>query len=404
MTAGLRGQVKAPNKYGASIKGGRIMKKIEVLTVLGITLASLILTAGTVQAQQGQNGQGQNGAIVIDQIGSLSAGAQVLKDPGADGAEFHYDYLYSSFVIPKGARQNSLILWHGCLGAAWERRQDGGPGFQSLLVQRRFPVFVIDQPRISRGARGLGAYSFNAVTTGASAATPRGPCNWNTFRYGAWFPPAPRTFFPGVQLAQDPASVAALCELSGSPGGPTIASTDEGRVVVVNAVSALLDKKAGNSVLVTHSANGRYGWLERIKNDKVKGIVAYEPVHFVFPSDAPPAPIPGCCQDPTNAGFVAPILVSPQEFQKLTQIPIQIVFGDNLDKVTDPASTEEWRVIPQRAQQFVDVVNSRGGDAQLLFMPKIGVFGNTHFLFADLNNEKIADLLVDFLKSKGLEK
>lgn len=170
------------------------------------------------------------------------------------------------------------------------------------------------------------------------------------------------------------------------------------------AVSALLNKKAGDSVLVTHSANGRYGWLERIANDKVKGIVAYEPVHFVFPSDAPPAALPGCCTDPTNAGFITPILVSPQEFQKLTQIPIQIVFGDYLDQVTDPASTEEWKFVPQRAQQFVDTINSRGGKAELLFLPKIGVLGNTHFMFSDLNNAKIADLLVDFLSRNGLDK
>jgi hypothetical protein len=208
-----------------------------------------------------------------------------------------------------------------------------------------------------------------------------------------------------VQLAQDADSIAALCELNGSPGGPTIQRTDADRAIPVNAVSALLDKKAGNSVLITHSNSGQYGWLERLKNDKVKGIVSYEPITFVFPSDAPPAPIPGCCQDPGNAAFMAPIIVSPQEFQKLTQIPIQIVFGDNLDKDHgDPVDNEEWRVVPLRAQQFVDAVNSHGGDAELLFMPKIGVFGNTHFLFSDLNNAQIADLLVDFLKRKGLDK
>src|SRR2546425_1920908 len=190
------------------------MEKIGARRVLVIALAPVLLTAGTSQAQSSKSQF--KPPLVIEEQGSLSAGAQALKDPGQDGAEFHYDYLYSSFQIPANARKNSLVLWHGCLGAAWERRPDGGPGFQSLLVQRRFPVFVIDQPRISRGARGLGAYAFDQVTSGANPA--RGPCSWNLFRYGAWFPPAPRTFFPGVQLAQDPHSVAALCELSGSPG------------------------------------------------------------------------------------------------------------------------------------------------------------------------------------------
>jgi hypothetical protein len=40
----------------------------------------------------------------------------------------------------------------------------------------------------------------------------------------------------------------------------------------------------------------------------------------------------------------------------------------------------------------------------LLHLPDIGVYGNTHFAFSDLNNVQIADLLSDFLKSKGLDK
>ncbi len=174
--------------------------------------------------------------------------------------------------------------------------------------------------------------------------------------------------------------------------------------MIVPAVSDLLNKKAGNSVLVTHSANGRYGWLERIANDKVKGIVAYEPVHYVFPSDAVPGPLPGCCTDPTNTGFMTPIVVSPEEFKKLTEIPIQVVFGDYLDEVSDPASTEEWKYVPLRAKQFVDTINSRGGKAELQFLPKVGVHGNTHFMFSDLNNDKVADKLVEFLKKNGLGK
>jgi hypothetical protein len=45
-----------------------------------------------------------------------------------------------------------------------------------------------------------------------------------------------------------------------------------------------------------------------------------------------------------------------------------------------------------------------GGDASLLLLPEIGVYGNTHFEFTDLNNVQIADLLSDFLKNKGLDK
>jgi len=39
-----------------------------------------------------------------------------------------------------------------------------------------------------------------------------------------------------------------------------------------------------------------------------------------------------------------------------------------------------------------------------LRLPDIGVHGNTHFAFSDLNSLKIADLMSQFLHEKGLDK
>jgi len=36
-------------------------------------------------------------------------------------------------------------------------------------------------------------------------------------------------------------------------------------------------------------------------------------------------------------------------------------------------------------------------------LPTLGIRGNTHFLFSDLNNAQIADLVSEFLRTKGLE-
>ena len=48
-------------------------------------------------------------------------------------------------------------------------------------------------------------------------------------------------------------------------------------------------------------------------------------------------------------------------------------------------------------------VNAHGGDAELLQLPDVGVLGNTHFPFSDLNNVEVADLLADYLAEKGLD-
>jgi hypothetical protein len=55
------------------------------------------------------------------------------------------------------------------------------------------------------------------------------------------------------------------------------------------------------------------------------------------------------------------------------------------------------------ARLFRDAVNRHGGDVTLVHLPELGIRGNTHFLFSDLNNLQIADLMSEFLKKKGLD-
>ena len=55
------------------------------------------------------------------------------------------------------------------------------------------------------------------------------------------------------------------------------------------------------------------------------------------------------------------------------------------------------------ARLWRDAVNRHGGDATLVHLPAIGIRGNTHFPFSDLNNRQIADLMSRFLAKKSLE-
>lgn len=54
------------------------------------------------------------------------------------------------------------------------------------------------------------------------------------------------------------------------------------------------------------------------------------------------------------------------------------------------------------SRRFADALNRGGGDATILDLPSIGIKGNTHFPFSDLNTLQIADLLSRFLHEKGL--
>jgi hypothetical protein len=129
--------------------------------------------------------------------------------------------------------------------------------------------------------------------------------------------------------------------------------------------------------------------LTALKTDNVAGIVAYETPGFVFPEGEGPKP---------GNGPFGPVSVPLSQFKKLTRMPIQLVYGDNLDKAP------QWTRAYDRAKQWVSIVNAHGGHAELLHLPDRGLHGNTHIAFADLNNVAVADLLSDFLRRNGLDK
>jgi hypothetical protein len=60
-----------------------------------------------------------------------------------------------------------------------------------------------------------------------------------------------------------------------------------------------------------------------------------------------------------------------------------MIYEDNIDFTTPSPifGVEPWRVVAQRAEQFKDAVNSRGGHVEIMYLPDVGISGNTHFAF-----------------------
>ena len=89
---------------------------------------------------------------------------------------------------------------------------------------------------------------------------------------------------------------------------------------------------------------------------------------------------------------------------KVTKIPIIIFYGDFiLAKPTDNPGQDGWRVRLEMARKWRDTVNRHGGDVTVVHLPEVGVHGNTHFPFSDLNNTQVADLMSKFLSEKKLD-
>jgi hypothetical protein len=140
------------------------------------------------------------------------------------------------------------------------------------------------------------------------------------------------------------------------------------------------------------------GWSTAAKSPDVRAIVAYEPgSNFMFPNDEVPPPMP------SSGGTLEAIGVPLSDFMPLTKLPIIIFHGDNTpEKPMANPGQDQWRVRLAMARLWRDAVNRRGGDVTVIHLPEVGIHGNTHFPFSDLNNLEVADQMSKFLEKKGL--
>lgn len=177
---------------------------------------------------------------------------------------------------------------------------------------------------------------------------------------------------------------------------PTIGPLDF--EVYSDAYAALLDK-VGPSILVTHSQGGPVGWKTLLKTKNIKAIVSYEPGGlFPFPEGENPS------QAKTVSGHPEATEVPLSVLMEYTKIPIIIYYGDYLPaKPSGNPEQDNWRHRLDIARLWAQALNKRGGDVTVVHLPDVGLQGNTHFPFSDLNNIEIADLLSSFLKKKNLD-
>jgi hypothetical protein len=272
-------------------------------------------------------------------------------------------------------------MWHGFgqFSKTWETTPDGREGYQNIFLRRGFSTYIMDQPRRGNAGR--------STVEATITPTPDEQFWFNIFRIGVW-----PDYFLGVQFAQDEETLNQYFRQI----TPNIGEFDT--EVITEAASQLFDK-IGDAILVTHSHSGGFGWATAMKNDNIKAIVSYEPGSgFPFPEGEVPEPIE------SSAGALEALGVAKEEFLKLTKIPIIIYYGDFIPEKYDPnPGTDGWRVRLEMARKWRDAVNKYGGDVTVVHLPEIGIKGNTHFPFSDLNNLEIADLMSDWLNENELD-
>lgn len=355
--------------------------------------ASLLLGAAMSLSSCITTNENGSNSITIKEQGSFMAGGTKFAGPGAfnpdsalkpQGQTFHGDHAYAFYQVPEKARKLPLVFLHGAGQSkkTWETTPDGREGFLNIFLRRNFSVYLLDQPR--RGEAGKSSVEATIKPVADEQF-------WFTqFRLGNY-----PDYFPDVQFPEDEASLEQFFRQM----TPNTGSFDA--KVITDAVSRVFDK-IGEGILVTHSQGGGPGWMTAIKNEKVKAIVAYEPYSgFIFPEGELPQPI-------SSTGLFGPlngVEIPLADFKKLTQVPIVVYYGDNIAK--EPSSVwnmDHWRSGLEMARLWAAAIDKHGGDATVVHLPEVGIKGNTHFPFSDLNNIQVADELSKWLKDKGLDK
>lgn len=359
-------------------------KKSTALLLTALTLFVSSCAISTVNRK--------TGLLTIQQQGSFLVGGTTISEPGKfdlanalkpQGQTLHGDHAYVFYQIPPKAHTYPLVFLHGAAESkkTWESTPDGREGFQTIFLRRGYGVYLLDQPR--RGEAGKGTVATTITPT------PDEQFWFTQFRLGNY-----PDYFAGSQFPKDTASLEQFFRQM----TPNTGAFDAG--VVSNACSSLFNR-IGAGILITHSQGGGAGWFTAIKNENVKAVIAYEPFSsFVFPTGELPKPI----QSTGLFGELKGVEIPTEDFAKLTRIPIIVYYGDNIaDQPTSVWNKDHWRAGLEMARVWAATINKHGGNAKVVHLPELGIKGNTHFAFSDLNNLEIADLMAEFLKENGLD-
>ena len=349
--------------------------------ILGAVAAMAALALVACNQQQAQKVDG----LVIEKQGVFSSGGRVTEpiageydatqnwlDQERKGTTTHVDHANTLYQIPAGGNGTPVVFLHGYgqTRTGWQSTPDGREGWSDLFLKKGYSVFLVDQPR--RGAAGATEEIVTDPGDVTGGKFKVGEQAWYThFRIGRVAPER----YEGSQFPEgDVAQRQFFCQMTPNTGNYDEKLFGQALSAVMSDVQKMTGKK---SVYVTHSQGGRVGWQTATEN--IAAIVAVEP------------------------GFAPQI--GSEEYQKFlaAKTPMLFLFGDYIENgPEDIQSTGFWKMVLNQCREFAAQYVKDGGDAKVIYLPDEGIKGNSHFMFQEMNNSEIADLVEKWLKEHNL--
>ncbi len=348
-------------------------KQLRVIVLTAVILAGGHGMASTAAAQELQDLRTTKSPLVLKALGSFFVPGEFVEQTAAEVGldlfgisgddELAINQMYVQYMVPAGRTKVPVVLIHGgtLSGKGYETQPDGRMGWGEYFVRKGHSVYIVDQ--ISRGRSGFNQAVYNNVRVGTVPSNAQPPMlrlgnrsSWVLFRFG----PAPGIPFPNTQFPVESMKEFAMQNIPDLNFGlPSPNPTPK-------ALSKLAHQLKG-AVLVGHSESGTFPLEAALINaTATRGLVVMEP---------------GGCNATTY---------TDQQIKALATVPILVVFGDHLDV---PNPILNWQDQFNDCQTFIVRVNASGGNAQMLYPPALGIFGNSHMLMNDKNSNQIAELI-----------
>ena len=339
------------------------------------TLASILIVTSLAAAQTKSRDESKKPLTLASQ-GSFFVGGEYKTMPTAPGrgggfgaGEITINQMYVQFQIPpNGDRHVPVVMVHGCClsSKTWETTPDGRMGWNEYFVRKDRSVYLADQA--SRARSGFDPSTIAAVKAGTIppaqlpnvlAATHQ--TAWSVFRFGPKF---------GEPFADGQFPIEAVDELY-KQMIPDLNSTLPNPNPTFKNMAALAVKLNG-AVLMGHSESGFFPEQAALADSSaipnIKGLISIE------------MPCPE---------------LPPAQIATLAKIPTLVMFGDHLDM--QGGGPANWSASYESCQKFVQQVKDKGGDAEMMYLPKLGIKGNSHMLMQDRNNLQLADLILTWI-------
>lgn len=374
---GSAGTTSASSSAAASTQTGAVASSTEVATEESSSKADteqMGTEEGTLVIKE--QGAFASGGTVTDPVGGEYDPTQSFMDATRAGNTAHVDHASVFYQIPVNDDGHPIVYLHGYgqsrLG--WMTTPDGRDGWSEIFLRKGHASFLVDQPR--RGEAGntasMTSDGLDASENGNSKNHLPGDQAWYThFRIGRVAPER----YEGSQFPADDGAQNQFFRMF----TPNTGSFDE--PLVADAMGDVLqdvkDRTGSKSIYLTHSQGGLVGWDTDMKN--VAAIIAIEP-----------GSTPEKGSDQYNRMLAA-------------KVPVVIYFGDYIKNgPSDLMSTGFWQNTEQRAEQFAKDYTADGGDARVISLPDIGIRGNSHFMFEEMNNKEIAENIEQWLTQHDL--